>query len=238
MATKSDKQKQFFSMVSEVQSGKKKPHEVPVEVRKLASKITQKDALEFVTNKVEHRTKKAVLNMLKELREPSYINEDDSNSNAIAKTFNVKDNYEQYVKKHLGQPISQKELEAVDNFQEAKPTKIERTQIRYEKTDEFSNGLTVVIKKMKDNNQFSYNAFSKHTKPETEPEQSETTPSDDTSSDSQSSGPGAPAPSEPPTVTPPTNDNKDDIIISKSILFSDDIKGGAILSDFLKKLDI
>ena len=33
-------------------------------------------------------------------------------------------------------------------------------------------------------------------------------------------------------------EEKDDIIITKSVLFKDDIKGAAILVEFLKKLDL
>ena len=50
--------------------------------------------------------------------------------------------------------------------------------------------------------------------------------------------PGSPTP--PPTETPEKQEEKekDDIIVTKSVLFKDDIKGAAILIEFLKKLDL
>lgn len=236
MPAKSQKQQKFFGLVRAVQTGATSPHEVSPEIRKIASKITAKDAGDFASSVAELRTKRAMLALLKELQEPMNLQEDDGlgqKTNAIASTFNVKDNYEVYVKKHLGQPLLPKELEAIDNFQESKPTKIERTEIRYENTDSFSNSTTTVIKKMKDNGQFSFNAFTKHSKPEPQQDEEPT----DSPEVPPSNGPGAPAPQEPQPPTPTAND-KDDIIVSKSQLFTDDIKGGAILADFLKKLDL
>ena len=236
MAQPIKKQQRFFKLVHEVQTGKKSPSEVPDNVRKMARKIGVRDSANFVSSKAQLREKRAVLAMLKELREPMNLQEDEKETNPVAKQFTVKDDYEAYVKRHVGQPFDPKELEAVDNFQESQATKIERTEIRYETTDSFSNSTTVVIKKMKDSGQLSFIAFTKHSK--IEPEEDEESMEEPMVPDSsETNGPGAPAPEPTPEPESPTEE-KDDVIIFKSILFTDEIKGGAILSDFLKKLDI
>jgi hypothetical protein len=235
MPAKSDKQQKFFGLVHAVKKGEKSPHEVSSHIRKVANKIGAKDAEEFASGIAELRTKRAMLSMLKELQEPMYLNEDDQEVNPVAKEFSVKEDYESYVRRHLGQPFTPKELEAVDNFQQAKPTKIERTELRYETTDTFGNSTTIVIKKMKDSGQLSFNAFTKHSNTHEEKDKPEETDAPSP----ESNGPGAPAPeSEPSPSGVNSGSSKEDVIITKSTLFTDDIKGGAILSEFLKKLDL
>lgn len=230
MPSKNKKQQKFFGLVRALQRGEVSPHSVSDHIRKVANKISVKDASDFASSIAELRTKRAVLSMLKELREPMYLQEDeeDAKQEVKATEFKVHDNYEQFVNKHIGQTLTPHELESIDNFQEAKPTKISKSSIRYEKTDEFSNTIIITIKKMKDNNQFSYTSFTKYSNLKTKDDEVE--PSIDNGET------GAP-PSEPQSDDS-INDGKDDIIVSKSILFQDDIKGSSILSDFLKKLDL
>jgi hypothetical protein len=114
---------------------------------------------------------------------------------------------------------------------------------------------------MKDSGQFSFISFQKHENPIEDK-------AEDKDKEMNVGGPpdltgGAPAdlnnlgglPEIPGSETPPGSaipptespeqkqekekeESKDDIIVTKSILFKDDIKGAAILIEFLKKLDL
>lgn len=223
MPSVSPKQQRFFQAVKQA---KKDPTYGSPEVRKVAGSMTDKDIDDFASSVAEVKMKKTLLGILKDIREPMYLDESEmgieSKINPIAKSFHVKDHFDQYIKRYIGQPLSPKEMEAISTFKEVKPSRVERTEIWYENTDEFKNSTTTAIKKMKDGNQFSFNAFQKHSSSNVEPEQPE----------------GGPAPSEPDATEIPVEEEKDDITISKSPLFKDEIEGGAILVEFLKKLDL
>jgi hypothetical protein len=233
MPSSSEKQRRFFGLVRAVQKGEKPSSEVGPEVRKVAGSISSKDAGDFAKSVVELKTKKAVLEMLKDIREPMYLNE--AETNPVAKTFTVKDDFERYAKRYVGQPFAPKELEALDTFQETKPTKIDRIEIRYETTDEFQNTTSTILKKMKDSGQFCFTAFTKHTKvePEEDPEPDQPESLEPTDAN---------APPEMPMKEQqdpaPMDEPKEDIIVTKSTLFNDEIKGAAVLAEFLKKLDL
>lgn len=311
MPSSSKKQQRFFGLVRAVQKGEKSSSDVSPEVRKVANSISAKDASDFASSVAEVKLKKAVLEILKDIRQPMYLQEQETNP--VAKTFTVKDDFEKYVKRYIGQPLSPKELEAIDNFENAKPTKIERAEIRYENTDEFKNTSTTIVKKMKDSGQFSFNAFTKHKKMEIEPdekggEESSMPPGNEPMGGEEppmfeGTGPGEDSPypksgfgkakkgsdsfwwhhpqtnidwdaikkakerkekgetdppnlgdtlnklkknKKPPGITEqdeeqketPMEDPKEDVIVTKSVLFKDEIKGAAILAEFLKKLDL
>jgi len=227
MPSSSEKQRRFFQAVK---TAKHNPNYGDAHLKKVANSMSDKDIDAFASRVVELKTKKAVLAVLKELREPIYLNEEQE-MNPVAKKFNVKDKFENYIKKYLGQPFTPKELEAIDNFEGTKPSKIQRTEIRFESTDEFQYSTSTIIKKLKEVNQFVYTAFTKHTKTEPEPEEqpSSSEPPQPTSE---------PSTPEPEPTAQPTQPVLDDIIVSKSVSFTDDIKGGAILAEFLKKIDV
>jgi len=249
MPSVSKKQQRFFGLVRAVQRGDKPAGEVSSALSKVAKSISAKDASDFASSVAETKTKQVVLNILKDCREPMYLEEEETNP--VAKKFTVQQPFERYVKRYIGQPFSPKELEALDSYTEQKPTKIERTEIRYETTDDFQNSTTTIIKKMKDGVEFSYNAFSKYTK--VEPKEEEPPPGEEPpigepeSTDSEPGGKinlppmeesDTTPPNKPVATPPPTEDESDDVTITKSILFKDDIKGAAILAEFLKKLDL
>lgn len=213
MPAKSEKQRRFFGLVRGVQSGDVSPDKVSSHVKKVAKDISAKDASDFAKGVANEESKKKMLDFLKELKMPQPINEEEINP--IAKQFTVKDDYEKYIKRYVGQPFLPKELEALTNFKESKPSKITRTDIRFDTTDEFNNNTSAVIKKMKDSGKFSYTAFIKHTKanPDENPEQ-------------------------PPTDQLDQTGEREDITVAKSTLFSDEIEGASILTEFLKKIDI
>ncbi len=215
----SDTYIQLLKEALSVQNGKKSSKVANT----LSESITTSELKHLISTINESSTKQRILNILKEVR----IQE--SETNPIAKQFTVDDDYEKYVKKYIGQPFLAKELEALHTFQGAKPQKVDRTEIRFETSDEFGNTNTIVIKKLKDSGQFSFNAFSKH---------EQVNDSEDETQEPAVTEPTAPIDSSTPTPDPTSQDTKDEITISKSLLFKDDIKGGSILSDFLKKLAI
>ncbi len=268
MPSKTPKQQEFFKKVVSVQKGGPSPSPY---VTKVAGSISKEDAEHFanaLAEKVDLRTKKAIVAVLKDIREPMYLNEEGEEQDtidAVASTFHKKEEWAKYVRMYVGQPLSPKEIESLGNFKDKKPTKIARTEIWYNTSDSFGISRTTVVKKMKDSGQFSFVAFQKQERAEPEAQKQPDTgglgglPADLGMPSSVGAGPApmgttmAPIAeaSPPPTSTPqdaPTSpspeqkqkeeEEKDDIIVTKSILFNDDIKGAAILVEFLKKLNL
>ena len=241
MPSISKKQQNFFRAVKRA---KHDPNYGDERLKKVANSMPDKDIDAFANNLAELKTKKAMLSILKDIVEPMYLNEDvdgESDVEPISNTFHVKGEWSKYIKPFVGQPLSQKELEALQNFKEKQPTTVARTEIWYNSTDPFGISKTCVIKKMKDSGQFSFTAFQKQEKPN--PEEEKGAEDMEGGMDSMNSGgsPNSPEqPTPPSTETPEKEESaeKDDIIVTKSILFKDDIKGAAILVDFLKKLDL
>lgn len=253
MPSKSLKQQKFFQAVR----GAKTNPSAPEHLRKVANSMSIKDIDDFIKCESEFKTKKAILAVLKDVVEPMYLNENEEGQNdvePVANTFHVKSEWAKYIKPYIGQPLSSKELEALGNFKEKQPTTIARTEIWYKTTDTFQMSHTTVIKKMKDGGQFSYTAFQKQEKPtpDDKPQDKEQSPSGPELNPEQGIGgtsemPQGEIPAGSPTPPAQTSNSepdktdaveKDDIIVTKSILFKDDIKGAAILIGFLKKLDL
>ena len=211
----------------------------------------------------ELKTKKAVLSILKDIREPMYLDEvgeEPTTIDPVATTFNVKDEWATYIKPYIGQPFSPKELEALGNFKEKQPITTARTEIWYKTTDPFGISHVTVIKKMRDSGQFSFTAFQKHDRPISDEEkkkkelEKQMTAGGLGGTEGGLGGvsglggppeapqgaapPGSPVPPAAETEKQEKEKNKEDIIVTKSILFKDDIKGAAILVEFLKKLDL
>ena len=254
MPSKSLKQQHFF------QSVKRAKHnpDAPAHLKKVANSMSDSDIDDFANSLAELKTKKAMLSILKDIREPMYLNEEGEEQTSIdpvATTFNVKEDWSTYIKPYIGQPFSPKELDALGNYKEKQPITTSRTEIWYKTADPFGISHMTVIKKMKDSGQFSFTAFQKQEKPETPAEKKEKEQEKQMSTGGAGMGgsevpmggpPEAPMGEVPPgSPNPPApakpeqkEEEKDDIIVTKSILFKDDIKGAAVLVEFLKKLDL
>jgi hypothetical protein len=228
MPAKSKKQRRFFGLVHAIQKGEKSPSSVSRDVRKVARKMSPKSVQDFSKTSEEGlplKLKMEMLSILKEFQAPMMLQE--GQANPIAKEFTKNAIYDQYIQKFVGIPFSQKELESIGNYTEVKPSKIDKNQVRYESSDPFNNNTTTVIKKLREGSQFSYTAFTKYTqtKPKEEP-------------DAQPEQPAQPGQPPQPPVVEPTGPQPEDVIVAKSIAFTDDISGSKILSDFLRKLDL
>jgi hypothetical protein len=231
MIEKRKKLREFFGLVHGIHSGRIHPSRVSMLARKAAKQISPSDIKEYAKStdkKLPLKIRKEILGILKDIQEPMYLNEEEK-SNPIAKTWNVDGDYELEIKKYNGLTLSQKEMEAIDSYTEVKPTKIEKNQIRYETTDAFSNTTTTVIKKLKDgSSQFCFTAFTKYDQ-SSQPKEKEENPSIPITTTTTNG------------MQPPTNnkeENKETIVITKSSPFNDEISGAAIMSEFLKKIDL
>ena len=261
MPSKTERQRRFFSAVKHA---KHDPDYGDARVRKVASSMSDSDIDDFANSLAELKIKKAVLSILKDIREPMYLDEvgeEPTQINPVATTFHVKEEWATYIKPYVGQPFTPKELDALGNFKDKQPITTARTEIWYKTADPFGISHITVIKKMKDSGQFSFTAFQKQEKPETPEEKKKkeqekqmnaggalgntTTPIG--GSPELGGPPEIPQGAAPPGSPNPPAENpeqqkkeeeKDDIIITKSVLFKDDIKGAAILVEFLKKLDL
>ena len=269
-----NKQKSFFQKVVAVQRGEPSPSTY---ISKVADTISKEDAEHFanaLSEKVNLRAKKAIVAILKDCREPMYLNEEGEETDTadvVATTFHKKEQWSKYIRMYVGQPLSPKETESLGNFKEKKPTKIARTEIWYDTSDSFGVSRNTVIKKMKDGGQFSFVAFQKQKRaepekpkePELDSEDLGNMPPPDLGMPPNAGMGGGPSPmgtsmapigEEISTSNDAVNtstgnvpspeqkekeeEEKDDIIVTKSILFKDEIKGAAILVEFLKKLNL
>jgi len=210
MPSKSKAQRKFFGLVHAIQSGKVHPSKVSMKVRKAAKKISSKDVKDFAKTpegNLPYKVKKEIISVLKELQEPMYLNEDEA-KDAVAKTFNTKGNFDQYIQKFVGSEFLPKELDTLHNHKEQKPTKIQKNEIRYETTSDFGTSTINVVKKLKDGSGFAYTSFTKYLK------------------------------NEDPSVEKSPEESQDTIVVTKSQVFTDEVDGAAILANFLKKLDL
>lgn len=185
MPAKSEKQRKFFLLVKAVQTGKVSPKKVGNNVSKAASTISNQDVNDFIKNKTVSKEKlKEMADCLHSLRgidvrqdttgtsfsgkgptEPMNLEENGDNTdptaerNPIAKTFQQKGNFEQYVDKFSGLEIKPMESESIINYSNGKPTKMDKFSIRYESSDEFSNNTITIIKKLREGNDLVFTAF-------------------------------------------------------------------------------
>jgi hypothetical protein len=245
MPAKSEKQRRFFYLVKAVQKGKVSPKRVGSKVSKAASSMSAKDVDDFTHGKNLPKKKlEEIVEMLKNLsvsdENPAFqdpvtdlrtgdVNQntgmsplepmalesqmDDPNQteqNPVAKTFNQTGNFEEYIGKFSGLELKPKEIESVTNYTNAQPTKMDNFLIRYESSDEFNNNTITVIKKLREGTDLVFTVFQ--------------------SSTQQQGG------IEPQGEEKPTGENE--IIVTKSRSFTNDIEGGKILADLLQKLDI
>lgn len=224
MPAKSKKQRRFFGLVRALQKGEKSPSAVSLPVRKAAKKISPKSAEDFASTKEKKlplKLKMEMVSILKNFFEPMMLQE--GQTNPIAKEFTKNAIYDQYVQRFVGIPFSQKELESINNYTDVKPSKIDKNQIRYESSDQFNNNTTTVLKKLREGSQFVYTSFTKY---------AQTSPQKGSQGEPQQQG------NNEPEIVTPAGEQPEDIIVSKSVSFSEDIEGAKILSDFLRKLDL
>jgi len=136
----------------------------------------------------------------------------DTERHVVAKTFDTKGDFDSYVNQHRGIQMTPKEQQAILSFNQ-KPNQQDKFFIKYEKTDSFGTNETVVIKKLKDGNQFCWTAFANYAKADAEVEP-----------EGEEGGGNA-------TVN-------DDIRITKTITFQTDDESANILGDFLRGLEL
>ena len=266
MPSKTSKQQRFFRAVKRA---KHDPNYGSKRLHKVANSMSDSDIDDFANHLAEMKIKKALLATLKEIqediaiREPMYLDEEDESQagvDAVSDQFTVKENWAKYIGKYVGQPLSKRELDAIENFKEKSPITTSRTELWYKTKDNMNISHTTLIRKMRDGGQFSYISFQRQKMPES--------PEDVKAREKMSNANSTGAPFEPPigggplspeivpprgmeepetpTATPPEQqikakekaEAKETILVTKSILFKDDIKGAAVLLGFLKELDL
>jgi len=180
----------------------------------------------------------------------------------IAKTFDTTADFLSYVQQRRGIEMTSKEQQTIISFKGATPTQRDRFMVKYESTDPFGVNDTTIIKKLRDPNseQFCWTAFSTHQSAEDEGkpgEKDEGSGKEDKNEElpglkEQTPAPASPnqpaKPANPPQHTPsePEEDDdtnqgitvEDNIRVSKSITFTDEMQGADILSKFLQALDL
>lgn len=87
-------------------------------------------------------------------------------ANPVAKTFQQKGNFEQYIQRFSGLEIKPKEMDSITNYTKTKPTKVDKYSVRYENTDEFNNSTITVIKKLREGNDLVFTVFQSNKSPE------------------------------------------------------------------------
>lgn len=235
MPAKSEKQRRFFYLVKALQKGKVSPKRVGSKVSKAASSMSSKDVDDFTHGKNLPKKKlEEIIGVLKNLSandenpafqdpvtdlrtgvanpdltlENQFDDPNQTEQNPIAKTFNQQGNFEEYIGKFSGLELKPKEIESITNYTNAKPTKMDKFLVRYESTDEFNNNTITVVKKLREGTDLVFTIFQSST------QQGGTEPQGEE----------------------PTGQNE--IIVTKSRSFVNEIEGGKILADLLQKLDV
>lgn len=250
MPARSEKQRRFFYLVKATQQGKVSPKRVGSNVSKAATNMSPQDVDDFTHGKNLPKKKlEEIINCLEGLRvdslgtpieptleyktdvqfdttgkpiDPHFLGEEgdsETEQNPIANTFTQSGKkFEEYVGEFDGIQFSPKESEAIYLYktEPITPTKEDEAKkvpikyVKYQKTDDFSSNTTIILKQ-RQGNDLVFTAFQLN-----KPAQEE--PTDQAN----------------PEETPDT----DNIQVSKSKSFRDEIEGGKVLSDMLQKLEI
>ena len=148
------------------------------------------------------------------LNENEFTAREKPEANIIAQTYDTEADFDSYVRVRRGIEITSKEEDSIANFRTIRPIKQTKFSVEFRTTDDFGNNDTTVIKKLLQDKQFIWVAFSKHeTAEETgNPGDNPNKGKEDTGGDKENAGdngPGLPpltevAPKPPQPATPAT----------------------------------
>ena len=231
----------FMYKVYGIQKGIIPRHTTSAKIKKAAKKIHPDSVKEFLIKPSQNLSddiRYEIISVLKEIREPMSLQEQEQSINPIAKTFTKKGDFDQIVNSYRGVQLATKEKQAVHNFMETKPSKMDNFNIVYNTTDDFGNNTDTTIKKLKDANtgNFVWTAITKYsnTNKQEEPE-SEEPPAGITPPTSPPEQPQPVQEQDMETTAPP---GEDELVFTISAPFKDDAQGSEIIGSFLKELDL
>ena len=210
-----------MGLVHGIQTGKVSRSKVGDKALKAADSMNPSDVKDFLMERFGLKEcgrypKIRILKALRELvgpMEPMNLEayEEEPKRNVISSTKTLHGDYEKTLKMYRGIQFTPKEAQAIQNFTDAKPTKLDKFFVKYDKVDDFGNNTDITVKKLQEGGKFIYVAFVKNRPGEEEtPEEPE-------------AGPAGGAPQEP---------NEEEIMIIKSSPI-DDQEGSEILTNFL-----
>lgn len=168
-------------------------------------------------------------------------------ANVVAQTYDTEADFNSYVRVRRGIEITPKEAEAIANFRQIRPTRQDKFSVEFKTTDAFGDNNTTVIKKLLQDNKFTWVAFSKHENAtEKGKPDSEKAGEEDKGGEENAGTEPAPelpplkeiAPGQPQQTSSDSFEVKDQIRVTKSITFNNDTEGSDTLTDFLQRLDI
>jgi hypothetical protein len=223
MPSSTERQRKFMWVVHGIQKGKISPGDAGEKATKAAQQMKSSDVKDFLMQEcgLKECGKDAKIRLLKALKEVSGAGpsepmnleayEEEPKRNVISSTKTLHGDYEKTLKMYRGIQFTPKEAQAIQNFTDAKPTKLDKFFVKYDKVDDFGNNTDITVKKLQEGGKFIYVAFVKNRPGEEEtPEEPE-------------AGPAGGAPQEP---------NEEEIMIIKSSPI-DDQEGSEILTNFL-----
>ena len=225
MPSSSENQRKFMWVVHGIQKGKVSPGNAGDKAAKAARTMNPSDVKDFLMQEcgLKECGKDAKVRLLKALKEVSgggpsepmnlEAYEEEPKRNVISSTKTLHGDYDKTLTMYRGIQFTPKEAQAIQNFTDAKPTKLDRFFVKYDKADDFGNNTDITVKKLQEGGKFIYVAFVKSRSGEEEmPEEPAAGPEG-----------GAPPPQEP---------NEEEIKIIKSTPI-DDQEGSEILTNFL-----
>lgn len=130
--------------------------------------------------------------------------------NVVAQTYDTEADFDSYVRVRRGIEITPKEADAIANFREIRPVKQDRFSVTFKTTDDFGNNDTTVIKKLLQDKDFTWVAFSKHETAEEEGTPDEKSSGKEDMGGKEEGGGGEPEP--PPLEEQSSNRNKLDVL--------------------------
>lgn len=222
MPSESPRQLRFMRAVHAMQLGK-----MPKSGKagKAADEMDPKDVEHFLMQecgfgKCNVDVKRRILKGLQELIEPMRLQEVDSSveniktPNVIASAKTLYGDFDNTLKMYRGFELTPKENQAIQNFDEARPVIHDKFKVQYNKSDDFTNTSTIVVKKLREQTgHFVYTAIIKVRGGKEEPKTPEPKPGE--------------------TQQQPAEPSEDEIKLVKSVPI-DDKEGSEILTNFLQ----
>jgi hypothetical protein len=242
MPSTSPAQRHFFHAVYAMQHGKMPKSGKAGEA---ASKMDPQDVKDFLMQECGLQEcgtspKKRILRVLRTIMgSPAPLTEEEEPTpKVVASTKTAHGDFDQTLKMYRGFELTPKENQAIQNFDEARPTVHDKFKVQYSKSDDFTNNSTIVVKKLlQPDKKFCYTALIKVRGGEEQPVAAPEAPPPGGPEGAPPAG-GPPAGAPPAPGAPPLKEAEgggDEIKVIKSIPI-DGNSGDAILTNFLQAI--
>lgn len=160
------KQRRFMGLVYGIQRGKISPNAAGPKASKAARNMNPSDVKDFLMQECGLKecgidVKRRLLSTLKEIQEPMNL-EEDSVPSVISSSKTLHGDFEQTLRMYRKNPFKPQENQAIQSFDEVKPISHDKTMVKYNKSNSFTQNSTIaIIKSQAPDGKYFYTAFIK-----------------------------------------------------------------------------